>query len=252
MRQLPKDLPGPRNDLQDEIEDMVKRAIGHPVTRVYVFGSYWRDQAFGANDELLNTNHGMHDIHMNQGNYKSHIRDNGILQDGGVILKYDDDRVEGIFMCFDTQFWQTDDRGFKEPGRFSAGPLAELPGAEVPTGGPEFAIGSGASESDLIKIRIVEAVPNPYGPDAGRETVTLRNVTSRELDLNNWSILDRAGNEESLTGKIKSYQEQAICLRGDVKLGNNGGVIKLRNPDGIIVEMVTYGKAKENQKFKWS
>ncbi|MGC4095953.1 MAG: YukJ family protein [Nitrospira sp.] len=39
MRLLPPNLPGPDNDLSDQIEHYVKRAMQEPTARVYAFGS---------------------------------------------------------------------------------------------------------------------------------------------------------------------------------------------------------------------
>ena len=41
MRPLPPTLPGPDNDLSDQLEHFVKRAIQEPDATVYAFGQRW-------------------------------------------------------------------------------------------------------------------------------------------------------------------------------------------------------------------
>ena len=52
---------------------------------------------------------GVHDIHMNQGNSARFRGDDGVWQDGGLLLRLDG-RWVGIFLAFQSQAWHTDDR----------------------------------------------------------------------------------------------------------------------------------------------
>jgi uncharacterized protein YukJ len=69
MRPLPASLPGPDNDLSDQVEHYVGRAIRESDAMAYAFGERWgpeeqiRDKIFG-----FRPGNGIHDIHMNQGN----------------------------------------------------------------------------------------------------------------------------------------------------------------------------------------
>lgn len=72
MRLLPPNLPGPNNDLSDQIEHYVARAIQEPDAQIYAFGQRW-----GPEEQIpdkvfhFTPGNGIHDIHMNQGDRKS-------------------------------------------------------------------------------------------------------------------------------------------------------------------------------------
>jgi hypothetical protein len=81
------------------------------INKVYLFGEPYR------------TGFGAHNVHLNQGdpapvpgspNYNQQLawyRENGIWQDGGVIVKYNDGRLAGFFVKFVTQTLNTNDEG---------------------------------------------------------------------------------------------------------------------------------------------
>jgi uncharacterized protein YukJ len=103
---LPKSFPaGHRhNDLNNEVVDLLNRAIADEQGTIYAFGS-----SFADNDGTQ----GIHDIHMNQGNPPhSHDRDNGIWQDGAILMNLPATSTWiAVFIAFQTQSWQTDDNG---------------------------------------------------------------------------------------------------------------------------------------------
>lgn len=112
MHSLPANLPGPNNDLSDAVEHFIDRAIHEPGSNVYAFGERWGpeeekpDKVFG----FLPGN-GLHGIHMNQGNALEFQRDDGVWQDGAVILHFPaEDQWVGIFLAFQSQAWRTNDR----------------------------------------------------------------------------------------------------------------------------------------------
>ena len=76
------------------------------------------DTDFGNTDGL----HGVHDIHMNQGNVGDHAGDNGVFHDGGLLLAFPD-RVVGLFLAFQSQRVPTDAAGDAAP---AAIPLSQL------------------------------------------------------------------------------------------------------------------------------
>jgi uncharacterized protein YukJ len=105
---LPKSFPaGHRhNDLNNEVVDLLNRAVQDPNGTMYIFGDAFSD---GGDSPT-----GIHDIHMNQGNPETnHGQDNGIWQDGAVFvnLPAQQDAWIAIFIAFQTQSWQTDDEG---------------------------------------------------------------------------------------------------------------------------------------------
>lgn len=49
---------------------------------------------------------------MNQGNVGQWKRDNGIWQDGGILIHFEqEDKWVGIFLAFQSQSWCTDENG---------------------------------------------------------------------------------------------------------------------------------------------
>ena len=93
-----------------------------------------RDKVFG----FLPGN-GVHDVHMNQGNSQQFRRDDGVWQDGGLLLHYPtQDQWVAIFLAFQSQAWHTDDRTghaipTRNPGAGGAGPhRADRGGAGQP------------------------------------------------------------------------------------------------------------------------
>ncbi|WP_425360668.1 MULTISPECIES: DUF2278 family protein [unclassified Candidatus Tisiphia] len=54
---------------------------------------------------------GIHDIHLNQGNYNPHSKDNGIYQDGAIFIETPNNSIKAFFFMFDEQSLNTDDSG---------------------------------------------------------------------------------------------------------------------------------------------
>ncbi|PYI18982.1 O-methyltransferase [Aspergillus violaceofuscus CBS 115571] len=94
-RVLPHDIPGANNDLIDVLKPEVKKAIQAEAT-IFVFGS------------MFNTRNGIHNVHMNQGNIEDFEQDDGVFQDGGLLIKYHD-HWTGVFLAFASQAVRTDD-----------------------------------------------------------------------------------------------------------------------------------------------
>jgi hypothetical protein len=70
--------------------------------RLFVFGEPWRRRR----------RLGMHNIHYNQGDPPGpHRRDNGIWQDGGVVIQQNDDKLVAFLIRFATQSLTTDENG---------------------------------------------------------------------------------------------------------------------------------------------
>ena len=101
-RVLPYDVPGPDNDILDELTPILQDAIDRKGT-IYLFGSIFND-GDGTED-------GIHDLHMNQGSLP-HFS-NGVFQDGAFFLFFQDDgHWEGVFLAFASQRVPTyDDTG---------------------------------------------------------------------------------------------------------------------------------------------
>ena len=111
MRPLPPDVEGPGNDLADLLDHWLRRAIDESGARLYAFGERWGPEA-GAPDEVFGfrPGNGVHDVHMNQGNSGAYRRDDGVWQDGGLLLRLPGaSRWVGLFLAFQSQAWHTDD-----------------------------------------------------------------------------------------------------------------------------------------------
>jgi uncharacterized protein YukJ len=112
MKPLPANDPGASNDLERLIDKYITLAITKPGAMLYAFGSRFgpenkKDATFGFTPGL-----GVHDIHMNQGNSgKQFVKDDGVFQDGALLINLPQgDQWIAIFLAFQSQSFQTDDR----------------------------------------------------------------------------------------------------------------------------------------------
>lgn len=236
MRLLPPNLPGPNNDLSDQIEHYVKRAIEEPDALIYAFGERWGpeqrvpDKIFG-----FAPGNGIHDIHMNQGNIQRFQADDGVWQDGGLLFAFPSTRQwVAVFLAFQSQAWHTDDRTGHVIPDVNPGP------------GPQ----PSPSEPDHL-VRIVGALVNPVGPAPEQETVTLLNASPAAIDLTGWRIADRLKKTHPLSGVIDAGATLVVALPQTVQLGNKGGIITLLNHKGLKVDGVSY-TAPQAQKEGWT
>ena len=227
MRLLPASLPGDDNDLSDRLAHYVDRAASEPDAVIYAFGERWGPERGNA-DKIFHfePGNGIHDIHMNQGNDPGHRGDDGVWQDGGLILRFPSaDQWVAIFLAFQSQAWHTDD---------STGHT--LPG---PTPGPGPA--PHPSEPDF-RVRIVGALANPIGPGPEAETVTLLNATPDAIDLAGWQLLDKAEQSQTLAGRLEAGATLLVAIAPPLALGNKGGTITLVDAAGLKVDGVAYTK----------
>jgi uncharacterized protein YukJ len=233
MRPLPSTAPGPDNDLADAIDHFVSRAIADPTARVYAFGERWGPEA-GTPDKIFGfrPGNGIHDIHMNQGNSGRFRGDNGVWQDGGLLLHYPrQDQWVGIFLAFQSQAWHTDDR---TGDAITAPPVPAEPEAR-----------------DHV-VRIVGALVNPAGPAPEAESVTLLNASPSDVDLAGWSIVDRQKQRMPLEeATLPAGGTARIPLRAPVRLGNGGGIATLLDPEGLKVDGVAY-TAEQARREGWT
>jgi uncharacterized protein YukJ len=234
MRPLPMNLPGPDDDLNDQVDRVVQAAIAEEGALIYAFGQRWgpeddtRDKIFG----FLPGN-GIHDIHMNQGNSGQFVNDDGVWQDGGLLLYFPSiDRWTAVFLKFQSQSWHTDDA--------TGHAIAPQPG--TPPGDHPPAPPSGG-DADL-RVRIIAALVNPIGGDQGKETVTLLNVTDTAQSLAGWAIANRTKAKFVLTGVIAAGATLTVTLPVNVPLSNDGGLITLLDASGLKVHGVSYTKAQ--------
>ena len=232
MRLLPPDLSGPDNDLADLLDHYVQRATGDPQVTAYMFGQRFGpeptvpDKVFG----FLPGN-GVHDVHMNQGNSASFSRDDGVWQDGGVLLHLAaESRWVAIFLAFQSQAWHTDD---------TTGHTLNDTQSRSGTAGTEPA-------------RVIAALVNPVGGAPEAETITLINASPTAIDLTGWRIADRAKHTCPVpAGKLAAGATVVLTPSNGVALGNNGGVITLLDPHGLKVHGVSY-TAEQSHDEGWT
>lgn len=103
--------PGPDNDLFEKVDHYFSEAKRKQAI-IYVFG-----ERFGPENEEdeyfhFRPGNGMHNIHMNQGSVGEFSQENGIWQDGGVLIHFEEEnRWIAIFLAFQSQSWCTDEEG---------------------------------------------------------------------------------------------------------------------------------------------
>ena len=230
MKSLPHDIPGPDNDLNELIHKYIAKAIAMEESAVYAFGEKWgpepkRDKYFG-----FTPGNGIHDIHMNQGSADRWKADNGVFQDGGLIIHLpDEDKWVAIFLAFQSQCFHTDD-----------------------TTGHRISEICDGSENGDKRVRIIAALINPEGYDFGLESVMLLNITPKPIDLTGWAIADKNKKKAYLEGSIAAGEARKVRLSGkDAQLSNKGGIITLLDQKGLKVDGVSYTK-KEASISGWT
>jgi uncharacterized protein YukJ len=112
MKLLPPDAPGVDNDLKDLLETAIVKAMDLEGSTIYAFGAKWGPEP-GKADKYFRfvPGNGIHDIHMNQGNSGKYKKDNGIYQDGALVISYPDDKWRAFFFAFQSQDFETDESG---------------------------------------------------------------------------------------------------------------------------------------------
>jgi Lamin Tail Domain len=97
----------------------------------------------------------------------------------------------------------------------------------------------------VAAVRMLSLLPNPEGPDEGRERVTLGNGTAEEVDLAGWLLRDRAGNRFALEGVIPARDQLTITMRAfSMPLNNSGDDVSLIDPQGQERHHVSYSSAQ--------
>lgn len=222
----------PADDLQDLLI-LHLRSCMEAGGELFAFGSKFDrdlgkpiDREFGNTDGL----HGVHNVHLNQGNTGRFAADNGVSRDGGLILAHPG-RFVGLFLAFQTQRVPTTESGAAAAGAKTVG---ELIGGTTPVpataGGPVY---------------LERALLNPAGPDAGREVVVIGNLANAQTSLDGWQLVDRNNRVTVLTGlTITPGGSGLVALDGTgVQLSNNGGNLVLRDPAGRQVDAVVFAAA---------
>jgi len=227
MRPLPPDLTGPDNDLADLLDHYVERAIADPDAVVHAFGERFGPESAPDKIFAFQPGNGVHDIHMNQGNSAVFRGDDGVWQDGGLLLHFPGaDQWVGVFLAFQSQSWHTDDA----------------------TG---HALDHGEVGIDA-RVRIVAAMVNPVGPSPEQESVLLLNASPDPVDLSGWRIADRLKQSSTTpAASIGPGETVRVVLPPNVQLGNKGGAITLLDANAVKVDGVSY-TAAQAQRDGWT
>ena len=232
MRPLPFSVPGFDNDLNEKLDRVMQRAVADENALVYAFGERWGPEP-ATKDKYFAflPGNGIHDIHMNQGNSGRFAGDNGVYQDGGLLVHFPDQHEwTAIFLKFQSQSWHTDDR----TGHPLTAPVPMPPGPPQPPGPPT------TEEPDGL-VRIVAALVNPtQSPEV--EVITLLNTAPHELDLQGWALLDTQKKRLSLSGPLSAGGTRTVQIQQPLALSNKGGVITLVDDKGLKVHGVSYTK----------
>jgi uncharacterized protein YukJ len=225
MRPLPFSVPGFDNDLNEKLDRVMQRAVADEAALVYAFGERWGPEP-GVKDKYFGflPGNGIHDIHMNQGNAERFVSDDGVYQDGGLLVHFPDQREwTAIFLKFQSQAWHTDDK----TGHRIAAPPPPPPPPPPTTEDPEGLV------------RIVAALVNPtQSPEV--EVVTLLNTAPHDLELDGWALLDTQKKRLPLAGVLGAGATRTVRITQPLALSNKGGVITLVDEKGLKVHGVSY------------
>ncbi len=201
------------------------------------------DHDFGNVDGL----HGIHDIHLNQGNVGAHAADNGAYQDGGSCCVHPGPGHRPLPRLPDPA---GPDRRDRAAHRRRPTAIADLIAGAAPAPAPDAGARSHtpapqppAPPSLLVgSIYLERALINPAGSDPGLEVVVLGNLATSPTALDGWVLEDKNGRTTTIAGvSAAAGASVAIALDGDgVQLGNKGGNLILRSPDGQQVDVVVY------------
>jgi uncharacterized protein YukJ len=226
MRPLPFSVPGFDNDLNEKIDRVMQRAVADESALVYAFGERWGPEP-GVKDKYFGflPGNGIHDIHMNQGNVGRFVGDDGVYQDGGLLVHFPDQREwTAVFLKFQSQAWHTDD----ETGHRIGGEPPRPTPPEPPTGDDPEGL-----------VRIIAALVNPpQSPEV--EVVTLLNTAPHDVALDGWALLDTQKKRLPLSGVLTAGATRTVKVEQPLALSNQGGVITLVDEKGLKVHGVSY------------
>ncbi|OJJ96289.1 hypothetical protein ASPACDRAFT_47060 [Aspergillus aculeatus ATCC 16872] len=213
-RILEHDINGPNNDIIDVLEPRIQQAIAEGAT-VYIFG------------EQFNTGDGIHNIHMNQGNIPRYSGDDGVFQDGALIIHFPQSKKwVGIFLAFASQAVHT----------------SEVDGHAI-----SRVRWKGLLLDDLVEnsVAIRRALVNTT---EGQQFVTLANLTNRRVSLARWRIRNSEWAQQVLS------RNSALNARATndfsiphCPLSQNGDTITLLDRDGLKVAGVRYNSQQGTQ-----
>jgi uncharacterized protein YukJ len=226
-------VAGPHNDITDDLDTFFNaESVEFKKSTVFIWGEHY-----------ANSGGGVHQVHMNQGNYKrnpSWYDENGRGQDGGIVMQSPNGQWKYFFIAFAGQASKTDGDGKPEEGD-STVMLRDFLQAPPPVT-PTKPVVPGQQSG----IRIHSALINPDGPDntpGHNDRVRLINIETEPRSLDGWTIQNQDGRSRQLPdvlinggGAIREFD-----VGPDAYLANNrDGVIVLKDSGGVEVHRVSY------------
>lgn len=241
MVPLPHNVDGPDNDLNEKFDALVQRALADESAIVYAFGEPWGPETAADRYFGFKPGRGIHDIHMNQGNSGQFMGDNGVWQDGGLLVHFpEQSQWVAVFTAFQSQAWHTDDR--------TGHPLAGSPPQPGTDSGPNAPTSEVPPTDDLPDglVRIVGALVNAVKTPED-EFVTLLNSSPQAIDLAGWHLADKQKARMPLAGPLPAGETRRIHVQAPMVLSNKGGIITLLDERGRKVDGVSYTKEQAQQ-----
>jgi uncharacterized protein YukJ len=110
MRTADGGAKGDANTLDALLSSALTSVMETEGAELFAFGNPWGPEP-GKADQYFGflPGRGVHDIHMNQGSPAPFDRDDGVWQDGGLILSFPGGGATAFFFAFQSQSWATDD-----------------------------------------------------------------------------------------------------------------------------------------------
>jgi uncharacterized protein YukJ len=113
MNPLPIFKPHRPDAGQDAVMLLIQSVKGVPGVDLFLFGHKYGTPADPQSWPDNDLSGGIHNIHMNQGNSPgNHDNENGRHNDGALFLRMPDGTWRGLYIAFQTQSWNNDDRGY--------------------------------------------------------------------------------------------------------------------------------------------
>lgn len=109
----------------------------------------------------------------------------------------------------------------------------------------EFVFGADEEPAPVSQVRITALLPNPSGTDAGREEVTIGNLTISQVNLSGWKLRDESGNEFALSGVVAANSSRKFIMASNsMPLTNSGDEVTLIDNTGAVRHRVSYTQAQ--------
>jgi len=114
-------------------------------------------------------------------------------------------------------------------------------------GGDSDGITGGDTSSPASAVFILALLPNPDGDDDNNETVILANSSNLEVGIDQWRLEDDDNGVFTLSGTVPAGGSRTVRLNASRLLGNSGDQVRLRKPNGDVVQTVGYGNGASGQ-----